>query len=57
MGIWETPSDGLVRQYNDVKAALPKAISEANSFLGKVPAMSASLKNYNLTLTVPPTNK
>jgi photosystem II stability/assembly factor-like uncharacterized protein len=57
MGIWETPSDGLVRQYNDVKAALPKAIAEANSFLGKVPAMSSALKNYNLTLTVPPTGK
>jgi photosystem II stability/assembly factor-like uncharacterized protein len=57
MGIWETPSDALVRQYNDVKAALPKALADANAVVNKVPAMSAALKSYNLTLTVPATTK
>ena len=53
MGIWEMPSDYLVKQYNDVKLALPKAITDANAFLLKAMTMSQTLKKFNLTLTVP----
>ncbi len=53
MSFWEVPSDALVKQYNDVKAALPKAISDANAFLVKAMGLSQALKKYDLTLTVP----
>ena len=52
-GIWEMPSDALVKQYNDVKIALPKAIADANAFLVKAMPVSQALKKYDLALTVP----
>lgn len=53
MGIWEPPSDGTVRQTAEAKAALQKAIADANALIAKVAAMSQSLKTYDITLTVP----
>jgi photosystem II stability/assembly factor-like uncharacterized protein len=53
MNIWEMPSDALVKQYTDVRTALPKAVSDANAFLLKAMTMSQTLKKYNITLNVP----
>ena len=53
MGIWEMPSDTLVKQYTDVKVALPKAIADANAVLVKALTVSEMLKKANITLTVP----
>lgn len=57
LSIWEPPSAALNRQYVEVKAALPKAITEANSVLTKAAAVSTALKRYDITLTVPPVPK
>jgi len=57
MGIWETPSASLVRQYNEVKLALPKAVTDANALLGRAAGISQSLKKYDITLNVPPAVK
>ena len=54
MGIWEMPSDALLRQYNDVRVALPRAITDANAWLSRARTMSATLRTHNLTLEVPP---
>ena len=54
MGIWEPPSDALVRQYTDVKAALPKAITDANAILQRARTLSRTLSTHGVTLTVPP---
>ena len=53
MSFWELPSDALTKEYNDLKLAMPKAMLEANAFLAKVPAMSDTLKKYEITLTAP----
>ena len=53
MAFWEPPSDALVKQYNSVKVDLPRAVSDANAFLGRASAMSQTLKKYDITLTVP----
>jgi hypothetical protein len=45
----------MVRQYNEVKAALVQAVSDANAFLSGAQAMSQTLRGYGITLTVPPT--
>ena len=52
MGIWEVPSDAMVKQYNAVKLDLPKAITTADAFIARATAMSATLKKYDITLTV-----
>ena len=38
------PSDSLVKQYNDVKLALPKAIADANAMLVKAMPVSQALE-------------
>jgi len=53
MSFWELPSDTLMKQYNDLKLAFPKAIQEANAFLAKGTAISDALKKYDITLNVP----
>ena len=53
MGIWEAPSDAVMKQVADVKAELPKAIGEANAFLAKVKAMNQELSPYGASLTLP----
>ena len=53
MAFQEMPSDSLLKAYNDVKLALPKAIAEANAFLVKATTLSQALKKHDITLTVP----
>ena len=53
MAFTEMPSATLMKQYDDVKASLPKAISEANAVLLRAMTMSATLKKYDINLTVP----
>jgi hypothetical protein len=57
VAFWETPSASMLKQYADVKLALPKAIAEANAFLAKARTLSQTLKGSDITLTVPPTVK
>jgi photosystem II stability/assembly factor-like uncharacterized protein len=42
-----------MRAYTEVKAQLPKAVSDLNAAIAKATPLSASLAKYNLTLTVP----
>ena len=53
MSVWETPSAALVRQYDQVKLELPKAVTSANAVLSRAAAVSQQLKQYDITLTVP----
>jgi len=52
-GIWETPSDALMKRYADAKAALPAAIAEANAVVARVNAMAPTLKRYGIDVNVP----
>ncbi|HSA57596.1 MAG TPA: hypothetical protein VLE53_17920 [Gemmatimonadaceae bacterium] len=54
LSFWEPPSEALVRQYNEVKAALPRAITEANAVLTRAASVGQALQRHNLSLTVPP---
>jgi hypothetical protein len=47
------PSDAYVKQYNDLRGSLPKAIADANAFLIKAMTVSQALAKYKVTLTVP----
>jgi hypothetical protein len=49
----EVPSDTLMKQYADVKLALPKAITDGNALLVRAMTVSQALKKYNVTLNVP----
>ncbi len=53
MNFWELPNDAVMKQYNDLKLAFPKALLEANSFLAKVTVMSQTLKKYDINLNAP----
>ena len=53
MGVWETPSAASIRQVNEAKAALAKAVADANALLPKISAVAAELKKYDITVTVP----
>jgi hypothetical protein len=57
MNIWESPSEAMIRQYNDVRAALPKAIEDANRFMKRAADMNNTLKPYGVTLEVVPPAK
>jgi hypothetical protein len=57
MSIWEAPSASMVKEYTEMKLALPKAVAEANAVLAKAAAMSKTLSGNGITLTVPPTVK
>jgi hypothetical protein len=57
MGVWEAPSASMVRQYNEVKLALPKAVADANALLARATSLSQALKKYDITLNVPPSTK
>jgi hypothetical protein len=52
--LWENPSDAMVSQYNEVRGALPRAISEANAVITRAGSVSTALRRYDLILTVPP---
>ena len=53
MSFTEMPSDTLMKQYTDVKLALPKAMTDANAFLLRAMTVSQALKKYDITLNVP----
>jgi hypothetical protein len=52
-GIWEWPSESLMKEYSAVKLGLPKAITEANGWLVRAMTMSQTLRKYDITLNVP----
>lgn len=51
----ETPSATTMKQYADVKLALPKAIAEGNAVIAKAGSLANTLKAAGVTLTVPAT--
>ncbi len=53
MGIWETPSAGMVKQAADSKAALAKAIVDANALMPKIATVAAALKKFDITINMP----
>jgi hypothetical protein len=53
LAIWEAPTAATVKQSSDAKLALQRAVTEANAFLTKATTTAASLKAYDITLTVP----
>jgi hypothetical protein len=57
VSVWETPSTAMVGQYTEAKADLPKAVADANAWLGRAATVSQALKKYDITLTVPPVVK
>ena len=57
LAMWEPPTPAIVRQSANAKLALQQAVTEANAFLASAAAMSASLKAFDITLTVPPAGK
>jgi hypothetical protein len=42
-----------VKQYNEAKLALPKAVADGNAFLGKASAVAQTLAKYGVTIKVP----
>ena len=52
-GIWETPSEALMKRYADARTALPAAIAEANAVFAKANAMAPTLKKYGIDVNVP----
>lgn len=53
MSFYDMPSDALMAQYADVRVALPRAVTEVNTFLGRATALSQALAKSGVTLTVP----
>ena len=53
MGIWESPSAAMLKQGAEAKAALAKAVADANVLLPKITALGSELKKYDVVLTVP----
>lgn len=51
---YDMPSDTLMRDYADVRLAMPRAITEVNTFLARATALSQALAKSGVTLTVPP---
>jgi len=54
MSFYDMPSDALMSQYADVRVALPRAVTEANTLLGRAQALSQALAKSGVTLTVAP---
>jgi hypothetical protein len=53
LAFWELPGDALLKQYGDLKIALPKAMAETNALLVRATSVSQALKKYDIALTVP----
>lgn len=51
--IWEVPSAAMMRQADQVRAELPRAVTEANAVIGRASAVSQALRAHNITLEVP----
>jgi hypothetical protein len=50
---YDVPSDTLTKSYTDLKVSLPKAITDANTFLVRAMTVSQALRKHDVTLTVP----
>jgi hypothetical protein len=57
IGIWEPPSAWMVRQYEQAKLELPKAVSDADAVLARGAGVAQALQKVGITLTVPPVPK
>jgi hypothetical protein len=53
IGWVDNPSDTVMKQYADVKLAMPKALAEGNAVITKTTALAATLKKAGVDLTVP----
>ncbi|NQW02563.1 MAG: hypothetical protein HQ485_00885 [Acidobacteria bacterium] len=53
MAFYDLPSNSLMGQYNDVRLAMPRAITELNNFLKKATSLSQELAKSGVTLAVP----
>jgi hypothetical protein len=53
MGFGDGVSDSQLKAYTELKAAMPKALADANAVLVKAMTVSQALKKYDLNLTVP----
>ncbi len=53
VGFGDMVSDTQLKQYNELKLAMPKAVADANAVITKAMTMSQTLKKYDVTLTVP----
>jgi len=53
IGFGDLVSESQLKTYAEVKAAMPKAVADANATLIKAMGLSTTLKKYDLTLTVP----
>ncbi len=53
MGVWETPSAAVLKQVDEVKAAVPGAVAEATALMTRARTMSQSLSSSGVTMTVP----
>ena len=49
-GIWELPSEAMLKRSADAKAALVSATAEANGVIAKANAMAPTLKRYGVEL-------
>ncbi len=54
MSIWESPSAALVSQFYEVRPLLDAAMVDAEDLLAQARTLSATLGQYDVTLTVPP---
>jgi len=52
-GFGDMVSDTQLKSYTELKAALPKAVTDANSVIIKAMGMSQALKKYDVTLNAP----
>jgi hypothetical protein len=52
-GFGDMVSDTQMKSYTELKAALPKAVADANAVLVKAMTMSQTLKKYDVAMTVP----
>ena len=53
LGLWETPSEAVLKQAAAAKAAVNAAVAESKAFMGRAKVMSALLAANGITLTVP----
>jgi hypothetical protein len=54
-GIWELPSAALVAQYDELRVALPRAVTDGEKVLEAARRASSALAAHGVTLTVPAT--
>ncbi|MCC6244070.1 MAG: hypothetical protein IT353_14610 [Gemmatimonadaceae bacterium] len=53
MGVWEMPSDAVMKQIADVKSAVPGAVSEAAKVMKRARSVSQAIAGHGVTMLVP----